>query len=157
MKYDDVIKELKRPIKHEFLGKEADFEETVIEHLPDLFQGLGIEKPIKINQQHVLQASDMKVIFDLFVQSDDGTLNVIEIKSPNKKHPGTSATEQTKAIGQLLLYETMVEARYGVKPRLMLIDNKIHFRTYCAFSGSKIPITLVELQKDRVFVPYRAW
>ncbi len=45
----------------------------------------------------------------------------------------------------------------GELVRAALIDNKIHYRTYCAFVGNKLPITLIDFQKDRVFVPYNGW
>ena len=61
------------------------------------------------------------------------------------------------AVGQLLLYGNVLEAIIDAPVRLALIDNKIYYRTYCAFIGNKLPITLIEYQNDRLFIPYNGW
>lgn len=154
VEHDERMELLKEPIIHEFDGNEKQFEEYVKECLPEIFETVGLSKIKHIKQQHYLRVSGFQIKIDLFVLHEDNSLSVVEVKCPNKKHPATAPTEQCKAIGQLLLYQSIVGATYGKTPRLFLIDNKIHIRTLYAFNENKLPISLIEIQKDRVFIPY---
>jgi hypothetical protein len=110
--------------------------------------------PIKIiKRQFVIRSFDIWVIIDIFARHTDGSASVIEVKCTNEKNPRTSVFEQTQAIGQLLLYRAIVKERIGAYPRLFLFDTKIYPRTYAIFSEMKLPITLVEIQDNRVFIP----
>lgn len=55
------------------------------------------------------------------------------------------------------IFENVLQARINAPVRPALIDNKIYYRTFCAFVGNSLPITLIEFQNDRIFVPYNAW
>lgn len=145
---------IKEPIIHEFDGSEKEFEEYVKECLPEIFEMVGLPKIKIIEQQHFIKTSGFQIKIDLFVVHEDNSLSVIEVKCPNRKHPANAPSEQCKAIGQVLLYQSVVKASYGKEPRLFLIDNKIHMRTLYVFNEIKLPISLIEIQKDRVFIPY---
>ena len=54
------------------------------------------------------------------------------------------------------MYGNVLDGKYKAV-RLALIDNKIYYRTFCAFLGYKLPITLIDFQKDRLFIPYLGW
>ena len=81
---------------------------------------------------------------------------MFEIKKTNNKYPATGTYNQLSAVGQLYLYKAIL-SRNGAKVRLALVDNKIHKRTAYAFIKEKLPITLVEVQGDRAFIPYYGW
>lgn len=70
---------------------------------------------------------------------------------------GDDDTFHMNAVGQLLLYGNVLSEIIHSKVRLALIDNKIYYRTFCAFLNNHLPITLLDFQKDRLFVPYNGW
>lgn len=153
----ETISLLREPLRWEFLGNEKEFESNVFENLTELVGVLGLP-PIKIaERQRQIRFTGGQIIMDIVVRHIDGSATIFEVKKANAKHPATSPHAQMQAIGQLLLYQNIFELKTNVKPRLILIDNKIHERTWLAFRGNNLPITLIELQKDRVFVPYRAF
>ncbi|MFT8319336.1 MAG: hypothetical protein ABF649_00705 [Bacillus sp. (in: firmicutes)] len=152
--YKQSVEILKEPILHEFIGNEKAFELYVKECLPEIFKNMKLPEIRSIKQQHQIKVDGIQIRLDLIVQHIDESMSVIEVKCPNKKHPATSTVEQMKAIGQVLLYKSIIKSVYGHEPRLFLVDNKIHYRTMLAFSEMKLPITLIELQRNRVFIPY---
>lgn len=149
-----VLDLLKSERRYVFTGKEKDFEEYVIECLPEIFETIGLSPIRVLKRQHVIQTTDVWVRIDVLVQHEDDSVSVIETKVVNEKNPQTSVHQQTQAIGQLLLYKAMVEVQYGIEPRLFLIDTEIHARTILIFKEYKLPVTLMEIQNDRVFIPY---
>ena len=156
MNIDDAITELRKPLRYEFIGNEKDFESHIIEHIHEIIKCIGLPKLTRIERQKQFRFPGGQIILDIFLMHEDRTLTIIEVKKPSEKHRWTSPHLQMQAIGQLLLYQNIVEERFA-KPRLILIDNKIHERTVMAFANNRLPITLVDFQKDRILVPYRAW
>lgn len=148
---------LKEPIISEFKGNEKEFQENVVEHLEEICKFLDLPDIKYIHEQKQIRMSGFQVIIDIVVRHIDNTVTIIEVKKANNKHPSTGTFNQMQGVGQLLLYQNMFELKSGAKARLVLIDNKIYERTMFAFMGNSLPITLIELQKDRVFIPYRAW
>lgn len=145
---------LNEPQRYFFIGKEKEFEDYVVENLNDLCDGLGLPKVKKVKRQKRYTMDTYSIKPDLIVIHDDDTYSVFELKCTNEKHPSTSVAAQTAAIGQLLLYRSTLNEKYKVTPRMFLVDTKIHPRTVCVFSDLKLPITLIEIQNGRVFVPY---
>lgn len=153
----NIIEKLSEPIHWEFMGNEKEFEENVFENLDQIVEGLGLP-PITVKDRQVqIRFNGYQIIMDIVVRHKDGSATIFEVKKANEKHPMTSTSLQMNAVGQLLLYRSIFKARTNVDPRLILIDNKIHKRTYYAFLESKLPITLMELQKDIVFVSHKAF
>ena len=99
----------------------------------------------------------MSIKPDIITRHKDGSMTVFEVKKANEKYPASGTSNQMNAVGQLLLYGNILEAIIKEPVRLALIDNKIYHRTYAAFAGNRLPITLIELQYDRVFIPYNGW
>lgn len=91
------------------------------------------------------------------VRHADKSMTVFEVKKASEKYPATGTTNQMNAVGQLLLYKNVLEEKLNCNVRVALIDNKIYYRTFYAFLNNKLPITLIDFQKDRVFVPYNGW
>lgn len=154
---DFVLSELQKPIRFEFIGSEKDFEEIIVENMGDLCRGLGLPGIRYISTQKRLNAGGFSIKPDIIVRHVDSSVTIFEVKKASSKYPGLAPTNQMKAVGQLLLYGNVISSFTKVPVRLALIDNKIYYRTYCAFVGNKLPITLIDVQLDRVFVPYYGW
>lgn len=153
---EEAYKELKKEQKYFFIGKEKDYEENFVENLFEICEVLKLPKIKKIERQKRYNIANFSIIIDVIVFHVDDTYSIFEVKC-NNKYPSSQATSQTNAIGQLLLYSSCLTEIYGAEPRLFLVDQKINIRTMCAFSQYKLPITLLEFQKDKLFVPYRMW
>lgn len=152
-----VLEELEKPIRWEHIGKEKEFENNVYENLDQIIDIMELPSIKVVERQKQIRMDNFQIKMDIAIRHIDGSATIFEVKKTNKKHPATSPFQQMQAIGQLLLYQNVFQIRTGVKPRLVLIDNKIHKRTYYSFLEDKLPITLMELQKDRLFIPYRAF
>ena len=153
---DEIIVELKKPQKYYFIGKEKDYEQNFVENLKQVCKALDLPKIKSIERQKRYNISNFSIIVDVIVFHIDNTYSIFELKCDNK-YPSSRAVAQTSAIGQLLLYSSCLTEIYGAVPRLFLVDQKINIRTMCTFSQYKLPITLLEFQNDRLFVPYRVW
>lgn len=152
-----IIDELKSPARYVCEGKEKDFEDNVVDNIDLICNCLNLP-PIKfIDRQHRIDCGEFDIQPDIMVRHTDDTMTVFEVKKASAKYPQTGTYNQMAAIGQLLLYKTVLKAKINAPVRLALIDNKIYYRTFLAFTEHKLPITLVELQKDRLFVPYNGW
>jgi len=156
LKEQEIYDELKKEQEFFFLGKEKDYEENFVENIFEICNLLKLPKIKKIERQKRYNISNFSIIIDVIVFHEDDTYSIFEIKC-NNKYPASQATSQTNAIGQLLLYSSCLTEIYGAQPRLFLVDQKINIRTMCTFSQYKLPITLLEFQKDKLFVPYRTW
>lgn len=153
MKMLDILREEQRYV---FKGKEKNFEEHVLLHLDIICENLGLP-PIKHHfRQRQIRHNGMQCILDLVVRHEDNSTTIFEVKCRNSKYPATGSHEQISGIGQLLSYSAFYNLKAGCKPNLVLIDQKIYERTYITVSDGNLPITLVEFQKDRMFVPYIA-
>lgn len=151
----DVIKELNKTIEFIFDGDEKGYEENIFEHLKEICEGLGLPRIISASRQVQIRFQGTQIIMDIVVRHEDESATIFEVKKINNKNPHTSTNEQVKAIGQMLLYKNIFEARTNAKTRVALITEKIYPRTMIVFSESKLPLTLIEFQKDKVFVPYK--
>lgn len=148
---------LREQIRWEFEGTEREFENNIVEHLEEICTFLSLPDIESIHRQKQIRAEGIQIIMDIVVRHTDETATIFEVKKASNKHPSHGPSNQLKGVGQLLLYQNLFESITGGKPRLVLIDNKIHERTLLAFANNNLPITLVDFQKDRVFIPYRAW
>jgi hypothetical protein len=141
--------------KYIFDGKEKQYEEYIKENLQDICDKLDLPKIVQIEQQRRIDIDNFSVKPDLITIHEDGTISIFEIKCCNYKHPSTGTASQAQAIGQLLLYKNIFEEIRQEKVRVFLVDQKIFKRTLLIFSDLKLPITLMEVQYNRVFIPYR--
>ena len=154
----EAIREMNKDYYYKESGNESDFEEKIMDCIIDLCYGLGLPVPDRILRQKTYKIDGFTIKPDIIVIHQDNSLTVFEIKKANEKHPCTATSNQMNGIGQLLLYKSVLSSIYSnAKIRLALVDNKIHKRTFCTFAQEKLPVTLVEVQKERVFVPYYAW
>lgn len=151
---EETCKELKKPLRYEFIGNEKEFEEYVKANLNEICVSMGLPEVIEIHEQKQFRTESFQIIPDLIAVHTDYTVSVFEIKKPSPNHPHTHPVIQCQAIGQLLLYKSVLDEILKKDVRLFLVDNKIHVRTVCVFATMKIPITLIEIQNDRVFIPY---
>lgn len=154
---EEVIDLLKSDTEWLFDGCEKEFEENVFDHLEEICEGLELPRVTIKERQRQVRFDGNQIIMDIIARHEDDSATIFEVKKASRKHPATSTHLQMQAIGQLLLYRNIFKVKTNVTPRLILIDNKIHRRTMWAFADSDLPITLVELQKDRVFVPYKTF
>lgn len=158
MTFDEIVEELEKTVKWEFDGNESEFETNLLEHIEEIRLALALPPIEAVGRQKQIRLSDdSQIIMDIVVRHTDDTATIFEVKKYNNKHPHTGTVNQVQAIGQLLLYASVFEAQTGIRPRLVLADNKIFKRTLYVFSETKLPITLLELQKDRLFIPYVGW
>lgn len=154
---EETIRELKKEIEYEFIGNEKEFEDNTTENIEAICNGLLLP-PIKaIGRQKMISIDNFYIKPDIMVRHIDGTMTVFEVKKINSKYPSTGTTNQMGGIGQLLLYKTVLESIIKAPVRIALIDNEIFYRTYCAFLQCKLPIALIEFQRDRIFIPYNGW
>ena len=153
----DTIDELKKPMMYEIIGNESVLEDNVFENIDQICELLSLPKIVEVARQKMIKICDFQIKPDIMVRHVDETMTIFEVKRTNQKYPSTGTTNQLNAVGQLLLYKNIIEEIIKNKVRLALIDNKIFYRTYCAFVDNRLPITLIDFQKDRLFVPYNAW
>lgn len=157
MKQKNVIEEIKKPLRYMFKGNEKDFEGYIHDNIIEICEGLGLPPVRWIARQKTLIRDGVNIRPDIVVRHTDETMTVFEVKKVNEKAPATGANNQMNAIGQLLLYKTILTRQIGAPVRLVLIDNKIYYKTFFTVTDNRLPITLVELQNDRVFAPYVGW
>lgn len=158
MNYNEALKQMQQDYYYKEPGKEKDFEDKIAECICDLCYGLGLPPVKKLLRQKEYRIDNFKIRPDLIVHHSDNSITVFEIKKANEKYPSVGTSNQMNAVGQLLLYKNVLSTlNKGKKIRVALVDNKIYKRTFFAFAQVKLPITLIEVQKDRVFVPYYAW
>jgi len=157
MTVKEALSEMKTPLRYEFIGNERDFEDSICENIDEICAGMGLPPIVSVGRQKMISLDGFQIKPDILVRHIDGTLTVFEVKKANEKYPSTGTANQMNAVGQLLLYGNVLQAVINAPVRLVLIDNKIYFRTFCAFAGNNLPITLVEFQNDRIFIPYCCW
>lgn len=151
---DEVMSLVQRPYKCDFKGTEKEYEAYVLTRLPEIIAQLNLPKPISIERQ-VLIREEFKGIIDILIVHEDRTVSILEVKLSRRKSHGPS--EQCKAIGQLLLYKSLVSFVGRTPPeniRLFLVDWKIHYRTLLMYSQFRLPVTLMEVTDKEVFIPY---
>lgn len=153
----NVIDELKTPLRFEFVGNERNFEEDIFGNIEEICEGMHLPPVISKDRQRLFHCDGFQIKPDIIVRHIDGSMTVFEVKKASEKHPATATVNQMNAVGQLLLYGNVLEAIICSPVRLALIDNKIYYRTFCAFAGNDLPITLIEYQGGRIFVPFNAW
>jgi hypothetical protein len=151
---DEVRIMLQEELKWEFVGNESEFETHILEHIDDFLEGMGLPPKRVVLRQKKFRFDNTQIIIDLLVQHTDRSITIFEVKKKNERNPQTSPSLQVGAIGQLMLYKTIVGSVYDPNVRLVLIDNKIHFRTYLTIKTNDLPIALVEFQKDFVLVSH---
>lgn len=154
MDFNTIKALLKQKQRYFFEGDETAFEDYIIDNLDDIFQNIGMAKIGELYRQKLIRISDFYIKPDIMVLHENDELSVIEVKKPNKKHPSTSPFSQCAGIGQLLLYQGIVQELYKYEPFLFLVTEKVHPRTVCVFANYHLPITLIEIQNDRVFISY---
>ncbi len=154
--YNDALEMLREEQRYFYIGKEREYEEYVKENLYDICENLGLAPIIEIQQQPRFEIDNFSIKPDLIVIHKDNTVSIFEIKKTNSKYPSTAPNEQCRAIGQILLYKNIIETISKKKTRAFLVDEKIHIRTLHTFKGNNLPITLMEIQNDRVFIPYKS-
>lgn len=152
-----AIAEMRKPVQFEFIGAEKEFESEIFANIDEICEVLGLPAIIAKDRQRLIRVDNFHIKPDIIVRHADDSMTVFEVKRANEKYPSTGTSNQMNAVGQLLLYRTVLEAKTGCKARLALIDNKIYYRTFCAFRDSILPITLIDYQYDRLFVPYWGW
>ncbi|OUS72990.1 hypothetical protein B1748_23565 [Paenibacillus sp. MY03] len=151
---DEVRLLLQDEIKWDFIGNESEFESHILEHIDDLLDGMSLPPKRVVLRQKQFRFDNTQIIIDLLVQHTDRSITIFEVKKKSDRNPHTSPSLQVGAIGQLMLYKTIVGGIYDPNVRLVLIDNKIHFRTYLTIKTNNLPIALVEFQKDFVLVSH---
>lgn len=152
-----TLKELEAPVRYELKGKEKEFEEHVLMHIDLIVECLKLPKINNIRRQKMINADGMYIKPDIIIDHVDDSITVFEVKKINEKNPCTGTVNQMNAVGQLILYKNVIKSIEEKEVRVALIDNKIYRRTFYAFMENDLPITLIEFQKDRLFVPYNAW
>lgn len=157
----EVIAALEKSPESIFNGNESAYEKYVVSVLPEIFAELNLPAIEKIETQVFQKVGSFRIILDIYVLHCDNSVSILEAKCSKitKNNHGVAAQAQAQSIGQLLLYKGVVEelrkTRFGdSKVRLFLVDQKILPRTVCIFSQCKLPITLLEVSGDRVFIPF---
>lgn len=150
----NVIELLKEEQRYIFEGNEKDYENHIIANLDLIVDSLGLPDISTYRQQKQIRFENNQIIMDILVRHIDGSATIFEVKKTNDLNPQTSTHEQVAAIGQMLLYRNVFESHTGVRPRVALITDKLHYRTLATFIDVGLPLTLIEFQRDRLFVPY---
>lgn len=151
---EGLLNELKRPILYQCIGNEKVLEQNIIDNIDLICRCLELPEIKIVGGQRMIDAGSFFIKPDIMIRHTDETMTVFEVKKTNEKYPSTGTSNQMSAVGQLLLYKSVLERKIGSKVRVALIDNKIYYRTYYAFVDNNLPITLIDFQKDRLFIPY---
>ncbi len=152
-----IERELAKEQAHFFIGKEKDFENYIVENIEEISQGLRLPPVVQVLNQKQFRFADTQIKIDIITAHLDDTITFYEVKKTNTKNKQVSKTEQCKAIGQILLYRNYLKEATEKEVRAVLVDEKIYKRTLLVFSEQKLPITLLEIQNDRCFIPYSGW
>lgn len=151
----DISSLLSRKYEKPVYASESEYEDYILENLDQIIEGAGLPPILSVDRQRSVLSGGYCARPDIFIVHEDHTATVIEVKCVgSRKGSYFDASSQVAAIGQLLLYGTMIEQRKGVRPRLMLIDNRIHPQTYLTITSCNLPVMIVEVDQDRV-VGYR--
>ena len=148
----DVIEEIKKEHRYLFKGNEKKFEKYVYDNLSDICNNLDFANIKKAEMQHVIKTANYKIIPDIMIWHEDGTGTIFEVKVTNLNNPQTSPNEQIKSIGQLLLYRSVIKEKYGKFPRVFMVTDQLFEKTFHIFAHNDLPVGLIEIQNDRVFV-----
>lgn len=154
---EDVIKELKSLVYYQCRGNEKELEENIIENIDLICGVLGLPEIEDVGNQKTIKIGGFFIRPDILIRHKDGSMTVFEVKKNSEKYSSTGPMNQMNGVGQVLLYKNVLEEIICAPVRVAIIDNKIYYRTYCAFMSNKLPITLIDFQKDRIFIPYNGW
>lgn len=155
MNIEQSVKLVNEKQRYFFIGKEKEYEAYLVNEMLDICEGLKLPPISDIKTQQRFDIGTFSIKPDIMVFHNNGTLSVFEVKCGNSRYPSAGVSSQTQAIGQILLYKNVLEELRKDKVRMFLVDQKIYSRTICVFAQMKLPITLVEIQNGRVFVPYQ--
>lgn len=148
----ETLSELKKPREYSFNGNEKEFQNLFIEYLDELIMKLDLPKVKEFKLQHKLRGIGCHGFPDVTVLHEDNTLSIFELKRTRPIH---SRMEQVSAIGQALFYQLLAESEVGGNIRTFLVDYRIEPETYLVCIANKLRITLIEINGNRVLVPYR--
>lgn len=154
-KWPDVKEIISEEQRFFFIGKEKEYEQYIADNLAEICEGIGLPEIKEIKRQPRSNVGSFSIKPDILVVHIDDTASIFEIKCVDSKYPSSAVSEQCRAIGQMLLYKNVYKEMNGASPRMFLVDQKIHKRTMCVFADLKLPITLIEVQGGRVFIPYK--
>lgn len=153
-----IVKDISLRLKSEsnfiFEGQEEDLEAYYYNNMTEICKEIGLPKVKKVIKQKSIKLRNKYIRPDLLTIHENGEKSVFEVKCSNSKNNNTSATEQCKGLGQLMLYSSYIKEMSGERPNLFLISDKIYERTVMAFSDFGLPVTLMEVQKNIIFIPY---
>ena len=152
-----AIELLKEKPRYIFEGSERDFEKHIIENIDLICESIGLPDIYAIRQQKQIRFEKSLIVMDILIRHIDGSATIFEVKKTNDKNPHTSTREQVSSIGQMLLYKNVFKAKTGVEPRVALLTDKLLYRTMVVFNETELPLTLIEFQRNRLFVPYMNW
>lgn len=153
-KYVNILDTLNEKQEYLFQGNEKKYESYILENIKEICDILKLPNIKEIKRQQRFNLDGFSIIPDIVIYHQDRTVSIFEVKCSNPKYPSNITTEQTRAIGQMLLYKNVLEEILKTQIRVYLIDQKIHKRTFFIFGNHKLPITLIEIQNDRIFIPY---
>lgn len=145
------------PQRYIFTGTEKKFEDLITESIAEICHGLELPPIARVKRQQTILVGSYSIRPDIFIWHTDGTGSILEVKLSNCEHPAAGRMSQAQALGQLMLYGEVVISVWGdgkFLPRLFLFDNKIYPETHMMASRHRLPISLVEIQGSRVFIPY---
>lgn len=156
-KYDEwITEEAGKPIEFLFKGNEKEYENHIVEHIHEICEGMKLPPVLIVEQQKQVRFDGNQIIMDIVCRHEDDSLTIFEVKKISDRNPHTSTSEQVRAIGQVLLYKNILSA-LNFNVRVCVIAEKIHKRTLLCFLDFDLPITLIEFQKNKVFIPYNKW
>lgn len=150
---DEIFKIINEKQRFFYIGDEKKFESFIVENIKEIVLGLGLS-PIKIiESQKLINIGDFHIKPDIILSHEDDSITIVEVKKTNNKHPATGTSNQIRGIGQCLLYKSIIAEMTNRYVRVILIDEKIYSRTLMVFSDNDLPISLIEVQDNRVFCP----
>lgn len=139
----DVLLECQR---YFFKGDKSEYKKYILNNLNDILERIGLS-PIK----EIL--SGPEYLNTLLIKHEDDTISILEIMHSDSQC-SNRATDQCKTIEELLLYKLKIKESCGINPRVFLIAEKIYSKTVCMLLEMELPVILIEVQNDRVFIPY---
>lgn len=129
-----------------FWGKETHIEAHFVDCYQDIARESGWGSVKEIQQQVKIPALlDRFVILDLVLFHDNGTITIIEAKKHRKDRQ-----DMLKALPQVLYYGTLIEQKYGVLPRMVILSDTISPELFEVCTRFNFPIDFMMLDGDRV-------
>lgn len=130
---------------YDFIGKESDVEDHIIENLDDISKYSKWGEISRVEKQWVMPFGKTFIKADIMIWHNDGTGTVIEVKRTK-----TNKNDIISGISQLMSYGYKMKTMLGAMPRMVLAAPTINEDVADVIKEFNLPIELMMIDGDRV-------